>query len=62
MRTASMMVRKSQVEIVICCGGGVEELDAAASVGAGGLEKIEGSGGGGTGAGGGDVGTEGVGA
>ena len=32
MRIASMMVRKSRVEIVICCGGGAEELDAAASV------------------------------
>ena len=47
---------------MICYRGGVEELDAVASVGARGLEKIEGSGGGGTGAGGGDVGTEGVGA
>ena len=46
-RTASLMVRKSQVEIVICCGGGTKELDAAASVGAvllvGGPENTEGS-------------------
>ena len=32
-RTASMMVRKSQVEIVICYGGGALVLDAATSVG-----------------------------
>ena len=66
MRTASMMIRKSQVEIVICCGGGAEVLDAATSarvvLGARGLKKIEGSGDGGTGAEGGDAGTEGVGA
>ena len=59
-RTASMMVRKSLVEIVICFGGGAEVLDATTFVGAvleaGGLEKTEGSGAGGTGAGGGDVG------
>ena len=65
-RTASMMVRKSRVEIVICCGGGAEVLAATSSVGAvlgpGGPEKIEGSGAGGTGAGGGDAGTEGAGA
>ena len=46
-RTAIMMVRKSRVEIVICCGGGAEVLAAAlfvgAVLGAGGLEKIEGS-------------------
>ena len=66
MRTASMMVRKSRVEIVICCGGGVEELYASTSIGAvlgaGGPEKTKGSGAGGTGAGGGDSGTEGDGA
>ena len=33
-RTASMMVKKSWVEIVICCGGGAEVLAAAPSVGA----------------------------
>ena len=33
-RTASMIVRKSQVEIVICCEGGAEVLAAALSVGA----------------------------
>ena len=33
MRTASMMVRKSQVEIVICCGGGTEVLATTPSVG-----------------------------
>ena len=27
-----MMVRKSRVEILKCCGGGAEELDAAASI------------------------------
>ena len=63
-RTASMMVRKSLVEIVICWGGGAKVLAATPSVGAvlgvGGLEKIEGSGAGGTKAGGGDAGTEGV--
>ena len=31
-RTASMMFKKSRVEIVICCGGGVEMLTAAPSV------------------------------
>ena len=65
-RTASMMVRKSRVEIVICCGGGVEVLVAAPSVGAilgaGGPEKTEGSVASGTGAGGGGAGTKGVGA
>ena len=65
-RTASMMVRKSREEMVICCGGGVEVLDAATSVGAvlgaRGLEKTKGNGAGGTGAGGGDAGTEGSGA
>ena len=65
-RTASMMIRKSRVEIVICCGGGAEVLAAAPSVGVvlgpGGLEKTEGSRAGGIGAGGGDVGTEGAGA
>ena len=34
-RTASMMVRKSWVEIVICCGGGAEVLAAAPSIGGG---------------------------
>ena len=61
-----MMVKKSQVEIVICCGGGTEVLTTAPSVGAvlgaGGPEKTEGSEAGGTGAEGGDVGTEGAGA
>ena len=65
-RTASMMVRKSWVEIMICCGGGAEVLAATPSIGAalgpGGPEKTEGSGAGGTGAGGGDAGTEGAGA
>ena len=66
LRTASMMVRKSRVEIVICCEGGAEKLDAAASVGAvlgaGGPENREGIKAGGIGAGGGDAGTEGTGA
>ena len=66
MQTASMMVRKSRVEIVICCGGGAEVLTAAPSVGAvlgpWGPKKIEGSGADGIGAGGGEVGTEGAGA
>ena len=65
-RTASMKVRKSRVEIVICCGGGAKVLTAASSVravlGVGGLENIEGSGAGGTGVGGGDAETEGTGA
>ena len=65
-RTTSMMVRKSRVEIMICCEGGAEVLVAAPSVGAvlgaGGSEKIEGSRAGRTGARGGDVGTEGAGA
>ena len=65
-RTASMMVRKSRVEIVICCGGGAEVLAATSSVGAvlgpGGPKKTEGSGAGGTGARGGDVETKGAGA
>ena len=60
-RTVSMMDRKSQVEIVIYCGGGAEVLAAAPSIravlGAGGLEKTEGSEAGGTIAGGGDAGT-----
>ena len=63
-RIASMMVRKSQVEIVICFGGGAEVLTATPSVGAvlkpWGLEKTEGSRAGSTGAGGGDSGTEGA--
>ena len=61
-----MMVIKSRMEIVICCGGGAEVLAATPSVGAvlgaGGPEKIEGSGAGGTSAEGGDAGTEGAGA
>ena len=65
-RTASMMVRKSQVEIVIYCGGGARVLAAARSVGVvlgpWGPKKIEGSGAGGAGAGGGEAGTEGAGA
>ena len=65
-RTTSMMVRKSRLEIVICCGGGAQVLAATPSVGvllgAGGPEKTEGSRAGGTGAGVGGVGTEGAGA
>ena len=30
--TASIMARKSWVEMVICCGGGAEELGSAKSV------------------------------
>ena len=63
-QTASMMVRKSGVEIVICYGGGAEVLTAAPSggvvLGPWGLEKIEDSGADGTGAGGGEAGTEGA--
>ena len=63
-QTASMMVRKSQVEIVICCGGGTEVLTAAPFVGAvlgsWGPEKTEGRGVGGTGAEGGEAETEGA--
>ena len=62
-RTASMMVKKSRVEIMICYGGGVEVLTATPSEGAvlepWGPEKTEGSGADGTGAGGGEAGTEG---
>ena len=65
-RTTSMMVRKSWVEIVICCGGGAEVLAAALSRGAvlgpEGPEKTEGSGVDGSRAGGGEAGTEGAGA
>ena len=65
-QTASVMVRKSRVEIVICCGDGAEVLAAAPSVGAvlgtRGLEKTKSSGAGGIGAGRGNVGTEGAGA
>ena len=65
-RTASMMVRKSRVEILICCGGGVEVLAVApfvrAALGPWGPEKTEGRGAGGTGAGEGEAGTEGAGA
>ena len=54
------------MEIVICCGGCAEELDATTSVravlGAGVLEKTEASGARGIGAGGGASGTEGAGA
>ena len=31
-RTASIMARKSRVEMVICCGGGAGELDLAKSI------------------------------
>ena len=33
-RTASILVKKSRVEMVICCGGGAEVLTVAPSVGA----------------------------
>ena len=63
-RTTSMMVRKSRVEIMICCKGGAKMLAATPSIGAvlgaRGPEKTEGSRAGSTGAGGGDVGTEGA--
>ena len=46
-RIAFIMVRKSRVEIVICCGGGAEVLAAAPFVGAvlgpWGSEKSEGN-------------------
>ena len=42
-RTASMMVRNSRVEIVIYCGGGAEVLGPATSVGV--VLGVEGSGG-----------------
>ena len=65
-RTASMMVKKSRVEIVICCGGGAEVLDATTSIGAvlgaRDPEKTEGSRARGTGSRGGDPSTEGAGA
>ena len=72
-RTTSMMVRKSRVEIMICCKGGAKMLAATSSIGAvlgaRGPEKTEGSravavqepgGGGGGGGEGGDAGTEGA--
>ena len=31
-RTTSIVARKSRVEMVICCGGGAEELGPAKSV------------------------------
>ena len=31
-RTASIMARKSRVEMMICCGGGAKELGPAKSV------------------------------
>ena len=47
-RIASMMVKKSRVEIVICCGGGTEVLVAAPSrgvvLGLWGSKKTEGNG------------------
>ena len=43
-RTASMMARKSRVEMVICCGGDAEVLGPATSAGAAVL-GAEGSGG-----------------
>ena len=33
-RIASMMARKSRVDIVICCGGGAEVIGPATSIGA----------------------------
>ena len=66
MQTAFMMVRKSRVENVICCGGGAKVLPATSSLGAvlgpWGPQKTEGRGAGGTGAGEGEAGTEGAGA
>ena len=63
-QTASIMVRKLWVEIVICCGGGAEVLAVAPSGGAvlgpWGSEKTEGSGAEGTGARGGEAGIEGA--
>ena len=56
-QTASMMVRKSRVEIVICCGGGAKVLPATSSLWAvlrpWGPQKTEGRGVGVTGVGGG---------
>ena len=58
-RTASMMVIKSRVKIVICCRGGAEVLAATPFVGAvlgvGGPKKTKGSGADGTRVGEGDV-------
>ena len=39
-QTASMMAKKSRVEIVICCGGGVEVLGLAGLEGSVGIEGI----------------------
>ena len=36
-RTASMMARKSRVEMVICCGGDAKVLSPSTSIGAVGL-------------------------
>ena len=59
-----MMVKKSRTEIAICCGGGAEVVDVAASggavLGAGDPEKTEGSGSDGIGARGGGADTEGA--
>ena len=35
-RTASIIVRKSRVDMEICCGGGVDVLGPSGAVGAGG--------------------------
>ena len=60
-RTASMMVRKSRVEIVIYCGGGAEVLGPTTSVrmvlGAEGSESAEDAGSVGNGVGTKDAGT-----
>ena len=65
-RTASMMVKKLRVEILICCGGGAEVPTSTPSGGAvlgpWGPKKTEGSGADDTEAGGGEPRTEGGGA
>ena len=40
-RTASIIVRKSQVDMEICCGGGANVLSPTNVVGAGGIGGVE---------------------
>ena len=61
-RTASMMVRMSRVEIVICCKGARRNTICRGGTGVRGPEKTKGSGAGGIGVRGGDTGIEGAGA
>ena len=40
-RTASIIARKSQVDMEICCGGGADVLGPTEAVGAGGTRSAE---------------------